>query len=288
MRTATSRQFTEWPGPLRWVPFLSKPLIHLMPPPFSLKTLSSFSLKSSVCHKMGEAKGDRSLLSCFGHLSVNICVTVLVTVLLLPFCFPPFLAKWKLLRHTDPKSQNSDPNLVWECPTLAREGAHADGVILFEEISIEAPYSSAIFPHLPIVNDFLRCWLSQTLTLQLLFWNKARETPKKTRVFLFPKPLKCLEKKGKTAPKSKEYRKKSKEIEQTKNKEKGSGLRKWLKAIENYWEVLKMTESDWNWLRKSLKLPKQASEIPHGSIVAHVCGDPLSRHIPQNPGVFQV
>ena len=37
------RRFTEWPGPLHWIAFpveiLTKPLIHWIPPPFSLKTL---------------------------------------------------------------------------------------------------------------------------------------------------------------------------------------------------------------------------------------------------------
>ena len=44
------RRFTEWPGPLHWIAFpveiLTKPLIHWIPPPFSLKT-PSFSLKSA-------------------------------------------------------------------------------------------------------------------------------------------------------------------------------------------------------------------------------------------------
>ena len=46
------RRFTEWPGPLHWTAFpveiLTKPLIHWIPPPFSLKTPFFFSEKCFV------------------------------------------------------------------------------------------------------------------------------------------------------------------------------------------------------------------------------------------------
>ena len=46
------QRLTEWPGPLHWIAFpveiLTKPLIHSMPPPFSLKNLFFFTEKCFV------------------------------------------------------------------------------------------------------------------------------------------------------------------------------------------------------------------------------------------------
>ena len=54
------RRFTEWPGPLHWIAFpveiLTKPLIHWIPPPFSLKTPFFFYwkvLRRIPCPKIG-------------------------------------------------------------------------------------------------------------------------------------------------------------------------------------------------------------------------------------------
>ena len=74
------RRFTEWPGPLHWIAFpveiLTKPLIHWIPPPFSLKTPFFFRwkvLRRIPCPKIGSAWiGAAQTL--YSYISVLSCV----------------------------------------------------------------------------------------------------------------------------------------------------------------------------------------------------------------------
>ena len=67
------RRFTEWPGPLHWIAFpveiLTKPLIHWIPPPFSLKT-PFFSLKSASSDPLPKNR----LWNCAYTLSPKPCI----------------------------------------------------------------------------------------------------------------------------------------------------------------------------------------------------------------------
>ena len=64
-----------------------------------------------------------------------------------------------------------------------------------------------------------------SLTLQpLLFWKRARESPKKARVFLFAEPPKSLEKKGRTHKKAREIGKRKKQGNRKKQGLEGQGF----------------------------------------------------------------
>ena len=63
-----------------------------------------------------------------------------------------------------------------------------------------------------------------SLTLQpLIFWKKARETPKKARVLLFAEPLKSLETKGKRPKKARKIGKRKKQGNRKKQGLEGQG-----------------------------------------------------------------